>query len=358
MSPEQARGQAIDKRTDIWAFGCVLYEMLTGHVAFPGKTIPDTLAGILEREPNWALLPATTVPAIRRLLERCLEKDLKRRVRDIGDAAIELSDAITPPAKVSPALPAFAPVRPKERFVWLAVASVLAVAIVALSVRTFRPAQTLSEMQFEITTPAVVDPEDLPSFAISPDGQTLLFLGTDQGQPALWTRSLKTVVAQPLAGTREAFLPFWSPDSRSVAFYAEGVLKRIDLDGGLVRPLAKASFGAGGSWNRDGVILFSKNPASPIYRISEAGDPKQRSRDSTAARPATPLPTFFRTGGTSCIWLRVLQTSGASTSGNSMARRRRSCSMLTPVRCTPQAICCSSANGRSGPSRSMPHGSS
>ncbi len=192
--------------------------------------------------------------------------------RDIGDAAIELSDAIVLPAKVSPALPAVAPVRAKERFAWLAVASVLALAIAALSVRTFRTAQTLPEMQFEITTPAVVDPEDLPSFEISPDGQTLVFLGTDQGQPLAVDKIPQTVVAQPLAGTREAFLPFWSPDSRSVAFYAEGVLKRIDLDGGLVRPLAKASFGAGGSWNSDGVILFSKNPASPIYRISEAGE--------------------------------------------------------------------------------------
>ena len=94
MSPEQARGQAVDKRTDIWAFGCVLYEMLTGHVAFPGETMSRHARGVLEREPNWARLPATTLPAIRRLLERCLEKDSKRRVRDIGDAAIELSDAI------------------------------------------------------------------------------------------------------------------------------------------------------------------------------------------------------------------------------------------------------------------------
>ena len=112
MSPEQARGQAVDKRTDIWAFGCVLYEMLTGHVAFPGKTIPDTLAGVLEREPNWALLPATTLPAIHRLLERCLEKDAKRRVRDIGDAAIELSDAMTSPAKVT------APRTRAPRWIW------------------------------------------------------------------------------------------------------------------------------------------------------------------------------------------------------------------------------------------------
>ena len=274
--------------------------MLTGHVAFPGKTIPDALAAIIEREPNWALLPATTLPAIRRLLERCLEKDLKRRVRDIGDAAIELSDAIALPAKVSQALPAAAPVRPKERFAWLAVASLLALAVASLSVRTFRPAQTLSEMQFEITTPAVVDPEDLPSFEISPDGQTLVFLGTDQGQPSLWTRSLKTVVAQPLAGTREAFLPFWSPDSRSVAFYAEGVLKRIDLDGGLVRPLAKASFGAGGSWNSDGVILFSKNPASPILSHLRGGGIRSSGHEARG-RPGRPHLSPLSSGRASLL---------------------------------------------------------
>ena len=112
MSPEQARGQTVDKRTDIWAFGCVLYEMLTGRVAFPGKTIPDILAGVLEREPNWARLPATTPPAIHRLLARCLEKDAKRRVRDIGDAAIELSDAMTSPANVT------APRTRAPRWIW------------------------------------------------------------------------------------------------------------------------------------------------------------------------------------------------------------------------------------------------
>ena len=93
MSPEQAKGKIVDKRSDIWAFGCVLCEMLTGHVALPGTTIPDTLAAVLEREPNWALLPATTQPAIRRLVERCLEKDPKRRLRDIGDARIEIEEA-------------------------------------------------------------------------------------------------------------------------------------------------------------------------------------------------------------------------------------------------------------------------
>jgi tRNA A-37 threonylcarbamoyl transferase component Bud32 len=268
MSPEQARGEAVDKRTDIWAFGCVLYEMLTGQVTFRGKTIPDTLAGILEREPNWSLLPTTTVPAIRRLLERCLEKDSKRRLRDIGDAAIELGDAITSPAKVTELG------QPVPPWIW-GLASGLVVVGLALGWTIAQLRQPISVENGAVRL--TVNPPDGTEFgvdtggAVSPDGRMLAFVTGSSGGTRLWVRPLSSLSARELSGTDGATFPFWSPDGRSLGFFAGGRLKRIEIAGGLPTEICDVGLGRGGTWNEEGVILFNSVNDGPLLRVPATG---------------------------------------------------------------------------------------
>ena len=263
MSPEQARGQPVDKRTDIWAFGCVLYEMLTGGVAFPGATITDTLAAILEREPNWSALPPATPASIHRLLRHCLDKHPKQRFRDIGDVRIDLEDALGEPAAT--------PARGK-RPAWtasLAVGTVLIVALAIPATRYLRQTPPLSppEMRTEIVTPATTDPV---SFALSPDGRQLVFVASGDGPSRLWLRPLTATSAQPLVGTDRAQFPFWSPDSRSIGFFADGKLKRLDVGSGQPQVISDA-FARGGTWNADGIVLFTRTSTSPLFRMSASG---------------------------------------------------------------------------------------
>jgi tRNA A-37 threonylcarbamoyl transferase component Bud32 len=266
MSPIQARGQVVDRRTDIWAFGCVLYEMLTGRRAFAGETASEIVSEVLKVEPAWDGLPSNTPSAVRRLLHRCLRKDRKDRLHDIADARVEideardvsLGDGERPVPDTS---------RRKERMAWLALVALVsgAAGIAFLAFRS-RPAAT--EMHLEINTPAAVN---ALSFAISPDGQKIVFTARLEGRPVLWLRSLKSNSARPLSQTRDASAPFWSPDSHSVGFFADGKVKRMDLDGESVRVIATATADVGGAWNRAGQILFSPTPSSPIFRVSDTG---------------------------------------------------------------------------------------
>jgi Tol biopolymer transport system component len=264
MSPEQARGDAVDRRTDIWSFGCVLYEMLSGQMPFPGKTISDTIAAILERDPNWNALPVDTPPAIRRLVRRCLEKDAARRLHDIADARLEIEDAANGTSDAPVRQAAAAGRR------WIAwTAAMVAVSGAAVTAAwMFRPVPLAPETRLEMNTPPTRD----ASIAVSPDGRTIAYVVTAAGQPQLWLRSLDSVSPRLLAGTEHATLPFWSPDSRSIGFFADVYLKRIDVDGASVQTL-KSQIGVpiGGSWNRDNVILFADSPAGPVSRISALG---------------------------------------------------------------------------------------
>ena len=233
MSPEQARGQAIDKRTDIWAFGCVLYEMLTGRAVFPGETISDTIAAILEREPEWGALPADTPAEIRQLLRRCLDKDPKRRLHDIADARIEIDDVRQRDAARTAPI-AQAPAGSRQRLAWTSALALVALIAAAIGVWALRPVPTAPEARLEINTPPTRD----PSLAISPDGLKVVFAARSAGQSQLWLRSLDSQVARPLPGTERGSAPFWSPDSRSIGFFADTRLKRMDIDGGSVLTLA------------------------------------------------------------------------------------------------------------------------
>jgi eukaryotic-like serine/threonine-protein kinase len=247
MSPEQARGERVDQRTDIWAFGCVLYEMLTDRQAFARTTLAETLDAVFESTPDWQELPPNLPEGIRRLLRRCLEPDPKRRLHHIADARIEIDDAGA--ASEQPVGPRASPRR--ERL-FAGLASLFAIGLVGL---LLRPAAEVPELRVvDIATPWTFDPQ---SFSLSPDGRRVAFVGDYQGQPTLWLRSLDGADARALPGTQGARRPFWSPDSRSIGFFAFTELKRIDTRGGAPQPVTQIIAGTAASWGVGGNILFS-----------------------------------------------------------------------------------------------------
>lgn len=295
MSPEQARGMPLDKRTDIWSFGCVLFEALTGRAPFSAPTSSDVLAGILNREPEFSTLPAGTPARVTWLLRRCLEKDLRRRLHDIADARIELDEALarsdaatSPPEMGGPASRARA-IGVRERLAWTAAALGVTSAIVAWSLPRGSappPAESRLVVRSSLVLPTDVRlsvAEDPSSrFAISPDGRRLAMIANGgAGELRLYVRPIDGLVPQPLAGTEGASHPFWSPDSRSIGFIArptaEGLigtqakLKRIDLASGQVTTLGDVAFSATGTWNADGAILFTPRGTAPIHRIPASG---------------------------------------------------------------------------------------
>jgi serine/threonine protein kinase len=281
MAPEQARGKLVDRRTDIWAFGAVLFEMLTGSPPFPGEDISHVLARVIERDPDWNRLPANMPASIVRLLRRALQKDPRQRLSDIRDARFEIDDASTEPT----ATDAPARLTPRSSARWLTVIAIAAVIVALVSVAAVLSfhgdrVSPASEIHLELTTPPTTQPETL---AISPDGQKILFVATSAGRPSLWLRALDADAATVLPGTEGASLPFWSPDSRSIGFFADARLKRVDIDGGSAKILASASYGLGGTWNRDGMILFGPVPGRPILRVSATGGPVTGDEDMYSA---------------------------------------------------------------------------
>jgi eukaryotic-like serine/threonine-protein kinase len=270
MSPEQARGKAVDRRSDIWAFGCVLYEMLSDRRAFRGEDVTETLAAVMLKEPEWNALPAKTPARLRELLGRCLIKDPRNRVQAIGDARIAIDEVQsgggidrdvtqTPARRISKAWVGIVTILLLTTFVFAALW------VVSIN-RPVPPAPP--EIRVEVTTPSTDDPL---SFAVSPDGRRLVFSASNEGKSQLWVRPLDSVAARPLAGTDGARYPFWSPDSASVGFFADSKLKRIDIVGGAPQALANAVAGFGGAWNRDGTILFAPTGANPLSRVPAAG---------------------------------------------------------------------------------------
>jgi Tol biopolymer transport system component len=287
MSPEQARGQAVDKRSDIWAFGCVLYEMLTGTGAFVAEDLSGTLAHVLMKEPDWNALPATTPFAIRRLLRRSLEKDRKRRLPDIADARLEIDEAgdEQPDRGEQPAPTGRKALGSPERLAWGVVATVATAAAIGLSIFPF--ARTSPEpvpIRFRVSAPAgyIFAPDPAaPHQAVSPDGRRMAFVVIDRnGHGMLAVQSFDALQPEVLPGTNFVVgfgveggrgLPFWSPDSRYIGFFAQGKLEKVDVNGGPPQELCDAPYGQGGTWNSDGTILFAPSSTGGLARVSAAG---------------------------------------------------------------------------------------
>jgi Tol biopolymer transport system component len=262
MSPEQAKGKSVDRRADVWAFGVMLYELLTGQRLFKGEDIADTLAQVLTKEPDLGRVPARA----NKLLRRCLEKDPRKRLRDIGEVRYYIEPV--------PAIPANPPRRSKILPVAAAMALVgVALAGIALWVQPFH--------EHAVIRSAILPPEqwtfhcagdDAGPAVLSPDGKRLAFvaIATD-GKVQLWVRQLDSLVGQPLAGTEGAMFPFWSPNSHSIGFFADGKLKTIDATGANVAVLADAPTTRGGAWNRDDDILFAPDFLTPLMLVSSSG---------------------------------------------------------------------------------------
>jgi serine/threonine protein kinase len=308
MSPEQAKGKAVDKRADIWSFGVVLYELLTGERLFTGDDVSDTLAQVLTKQPEFDRAP---MPC-QRVLRQCLEKDPRLRLRDIGDVRC-LLDELTASSSGAPHVPS--PARRFSSAGWLA-SAFLVLAGVALWDPWHAAPTDPPLMRLEITIP---EKENLGLFVLSPDGRRLAFwsAGSD-GVTRIWIRPLESTEARPLAGTESVFgsvapTPFWSSDSRFLAFYSDGKLKKIEVFGGPAQTVCNfPSTVVGGSWNTDGVIVFGT--IGPIMRVSAAGGVPVpvTTLDSARSEIRHLLPVFLP-DGRHFLYLRM--SSAAENSG-------------------------------------------
>jgi len=289
MSPEQARGKSTDKRSDIWSFGCVLYEMLTATVPFKGETISDTLANILQTEPNWQTLPENIPVNIRSLLRHCLEKNPHKRLRDIGDAGIEISETLSQPAilsSIGEATPiAVRSFRRRLKIAWGL--TVLLGIVAAISIWIIVKDSTAPPSSPPPAQPLIVFPVTMPptrrldadwnsNVALSTDGTLLVYAASQEGQKRLFIRKMDELESRVIPGTEDASYPFFSPDGESVAFFAGGILKRVSLKSGDVQQVCVVlPASLGGAWGPDGFIYFTLKPISGLFKVSaEGGEPE------------------------------------------------------------------------------------
>ena len=305
MSPEQAKGKAVDRRADIWAFGAVLYEMLTGKMAFRGESVTDTLSAVIRTEPDWSKLPPATPVRLRVLLQRCLQKDPKQRLQAIGDARISLDEVLAGVPDPTSAAPSALLAKPW--LPWLAggTAGALVLATAFLAFLYFREkAPTSQVMRFEIPVPEKMTLSGI--FTLSPDGRKLAFVGTAaDGQTRLWVRSIEALDARPLDGTEGiGGYPFWSPDSRFIAFPSQGRLKKIEVAGGPPITLCDAPVVLGGSWNRDDQIILGS--ITGVLRVAASGG----SPTPITTGGAAVAPSFLPDGHHFVYW-RVLTQGGS-----------------------------------------------
>ena len=303
MSPEQARGHAVDQRADIWAFGVVLYEMLTGRLAFAAPTVTDTLARVIEREPDWNALPAATPAPVRTLLRRCLEKDPRRRAPHIGLARLDVDDALSSGLTTAPIADSVAVPERSARSKLMLGAAVVLIALAAAAAGYF-----FSPRAADTTAPAyrslLLFDENMnarpPSnrFAVSPDGRWLAYLGSDDQSRAvrLWLRPLNATTTQALPGTEDANSPFWSPDSRSIGFFANGQLFKVEVGGGPPTKICDLPGGqqlSPGTWHDDTIVFTG---ATTLWRVpARGGQPTQVTTLDQPTETSHGFPWFLPT---------------------------------------------------------------
>ena len=273
MSPEQARGRAVDRRADIWAFGAILFEMLTGRRAFDGNDISITLASVLKDDVRWDALPVDLPASVRRVLRRCLEKDPKRRLSAIGDARFDLEDGSRTPEDDRPSA---------RRARWIAgvpwaIAVIALAALAAMSARVWKGGAPRDAVRLTVAAP---DDKPLntrvgPAVVIAPDGRSVVFNVIEGGTSRLYYRRLADTQATPLAGTDNAESPFFSPDGKWVGFFADEHLKKTSTTGGGALVLADVVADRGGAWGDDGTIVFqaSNLRGGILQRVSDTGGP-------------------------------------------------------------------------------------
>jgi serine/threonine protein kinase len=282
MSPEQARGKPVDKRTDIWAFGCVLYELLTGKEAFRGETVSDTITAVLEREPDWQAVPPATSGKIRDLLRRSMQKDSQHRLRDIGDARIEIEEALVPRAmaELTDAAKSIR-VRWRGALLWGGALLLLLSAVTSIAVwnrKSSSPMVWGAVSRIAITLPPSQPLAGLEiglAVALSPDGTHLVYVARQGGIQQLYLRPLAGLEAKPIPGTEGAIQPFFSPDGQWLGFFADGKLKKIPASGGASISLGDGADPRGASWGSQGMIIFVPTRNSALVQVSDAGSTPQ-----------------------------------------------------------------------------------
>ncbi len=280
MPPEQARGKSVDKRADIWSFGVVLYEMLSGVPMFEGDTVTDVLAAVVSRDPEWGALPAATPPRIRHLLARCLERDARKRLRDIGEARVVLEESLAQgDSGAGYAAPDFPGEAARFRAApWIALTTIAAAAaFLAGSLFRTEPAKPPTKLRARIAlspdVPLFMGMR--PSLALSPDGSRLVVASQQRGVSQLYTRFLDGESASPVRGTEEASGPFFSADGRFIGFFTAGKLKKVSVEGGTPVILADAPTGQGGSFAPDGSVVFSPVHGEGLFRVPKDGGPAE-----------------------------------------------------------------------------------
>ena len=285
MSPEQARGKPTDKRSDIWSFGCVLYELLTATVPFRGETISDTLANILQTEPRWEMLPENIPMNIRSLLRHCLKKDPRQRLRDIGDAGIEISEALTQPDILpsirEPSPVAAGPFHRRRKIAWglavvLGITAAFLIGIVIIDLVSPRPTHPMTAFSVKVPPTQQLGTEWNSNVALSSDGRLLVYAVSEGGQRQLFVRKMDELEPRLIPDTEDASYPFFSPDGASVAFFSGGRLRKVTLKSGDVQQVCVVlPASLGGTWGPDGFIYFTLKPISGLMRVSaEGGEPE------------------------------------------------------------------------------------
>jgi serine/threonine protein kinase/Tol biopolymer transport system component len=303
MAPEQARGKSVDRRADIWSFGVVFYEMLTGQQLFSGETVSDSLAAVITKQPDWSALPKCTPAPIRQLLQRCLEKDPRRRLQAIGEARYAIEEAIANPAtQETPSSAAAAVMVPfwRSAVPWATAAFFALLALAALWHPWVKPnSARFIRLSTELGADGSLPTGFGPSEVLSPDGTRIAFVLPDMSQRArIYLRSLDQLSAAPLGGTEDARNPFFSPDGQWIAFFSNGKLKKVAVQGGAAVTLCDVQDDRGGAWGEDGTIVFAPSPRAGLSRVSSGGGtPRQFSiLDKQAGEVTHRWPQFLPGG--------------------------------------------------------------